>query len=217
LDVTVFAREKVGPMVRGLFPVHERPAVLQMLSHSIVFLTPGNIEWALYKTPFVRTAWNLANLYLLSLGVEPLSNSAPEIVGLSEGTTCYMSIAYFNRKGRFEDFVLHEAAHVFHNCKREAIGLSKRRGREWLLDIDFRKREMFAYACETYSCIVNLGNTVAARRRLLEDIENEQMPPDESLDVRDYIQALRDAIDTRNGWKRILQSCIPPARRAFRV
>jgi hypothetical protein len=213
LDVAAFAREKVGPMVRGLFPAHERPAVLEMLSRSIVFLTPGNIEGALNKTPFVGTAWKLANLYLLSLGAEPLSNNAPEIVGLSEGTTCYVSITYFHRKGRFEDFVVHEAAHVFHNCKRETIGLSKRRGREWLLDIDFRKREMFAYACETYSCIVELGNTMVARRRLLEDVENEQMPPDESFDAKDYIQALRDAIDTRNGWKRILQSCIAPARR----
>jgi hypothetical protein len=72
---------------------------------------------------------------------------------------------------------------------------------------------MFAYACETYSCIVELGNTMTARRRLFEDIENEQMPPDGSFDAKDYIQALRDAIDTRNGWKRILHSCIPPARR----
>src|SRR5271163_2860230 len=88
LDVAAFARAKVGPMVRGFFPACEQPAVLEMLSRSIVFLTPGNIEWALYNTPFVGTAWSLANLYLLSLGAEPLSNSAPEIVGLSEGTTC---------------------------------------------------------------------------------------------------------------------------------
>lgn len=213
LDAGAFARKKLCPMVRGLFPAAEQPAVLEMLSRSIVFLTPSNIELELINTPFVGTAWNLANLYLLSRGARPLSNDAPEIVGLSEGTKCYVSITYFHREGRFEDFVVHEAAHVFHNCKRATIGLPKLRSREWLLEIDFSKRELFAYACEAYSCIVDLGDSPAARRRLLTDIKGERLPPDDRVDVKDYIHALRDAVDTRNGWKLILATCAPPSRR----
>jgi hypothetical protein len=116
--------------------------MLEMLSCSIVFLTPDRIDVVLHDKRFLSTAWRLANLYLLSLGVEPLSDDAPSIVGLSEGTKRYVSIAYFNSNGRFEDFLVHETAHVFHNCKRETLGLSKIRGREWLLDIDFGKQDV---------------------------------------------------------------------------
>ena len=216
LDVEAFAREKLLPMVRGCFPASEQTAVLEMLGRSVIFLTADNIEAVLHTTPFAGTAWTLANLYLLSLGAEPLSDDAPKIVGLSEGTTCYISAAYFQRGSRFEDFLVHEAAHVFHNCKRETIGLPKVRGREWLLEIDFRKREMFAYACEVFSRVIALGSTLAARRRLLTDIENERVLPDDRVDVDDYIQTLRNAVCSSNGWKRILESCKPPSRRPSR-
>ncbi len=48
----------------------------------------------------------------------------PSIVGLNEETTCYASIEYFRNHNPFDDYVIHEAAHIFHNCKREMIGLS---------------------------------------------------------------------------------------------
>jgi len=50
--------------------------------------------------------------------------------------------------------VAHEAAHIFHNCKRRTIGLAEKGKREWLLDIEYRKRETFAYACEAYARIL---------------------------------------------------------------
>ena len=167
LNVEAFVRAKLLPIVRAYFPASEQAAVLEMLGRSVVFLTADNIDAVLHNTPFVGTAWPLANLYLLSLGAEPLSDDAPKIVGFSEGTTCYISTAYFQRESRFEDFLVHEAAHAFHNCKRETIGLPKARGREWLLEIDYRKREMFAYACEAFSRVIALGSTLAARKRLL--------------------------------------------------
>ena len=213
LDVAAFARAKLLPMVRGYFPVSEQTSVLEMLGRSVVFLTADNVDAVLRNTPFVGTAWTLAKLYLLSVGAESLSDDAPKIVGLSEGMTCYISTAYFQRESRFEDFLVHEAAHVFHNCKRATIGLPKVRGREWLLEIDFRKREMCAYACEVFSRVIALGSTPAARRRLLTDIENERAPPDDRVDVDDYIKILRNAVCSSNGWKRILESCKPPSRR----
>jgi hypothetical protein len=36
------------------------------------------------------------------------------------------------------------------------IGLPETRTREWLLPIDFRKRETFGYACEAYARIVEV-------------------------------------------------------------
>jgi hypothetical protein len=78
-----------------------------------------------------------------------------------------VSMAYFRPNGQLDDFVVHEGAHIFHNCKRQTIGLPEVGGREWLLDIDFRKRETFAYVCEAYSRILEVGRSAAARRELL--------------------------------------------------
>jgi hypothetical protein len=108
--------------------------------------------------------------------------------------------------------VVHEAAHIFHNCKRRTAGLAETRRREWLLDIEFRKRETFAYACETYSRIRELGQSPADRRRLLARLENEGPMPPEAVDGDEYLEILGEAVAARNGWKKILSRCGPPRR-----
>ena len=116
----------------------------------------------LREESWLSTAWTLANLYLSSLDAEPLGNGASRVVGISQERTCYVSTEYFATESRFADFVVHEAAHIFHNCKRGSIGLAETRKREWLLDIDFGKREAFAYGCEVYSRSGRGWPTVAA-------------------------------------------------------
>ena len=212
LDVVSFTRSKVEPMVCGLFPGAEQQAVLDVLARSVVFLTPTTIEHVLTQTRYLKTAWSLSNIYLASCGSKLLADDAPELVGLSEETTCYVSMTYFQPNGQFDDFVVHEAAHIFHNCKRQTIGLPEVRGREWLLNIDFGKRETFAYACEAYNRILELGNSTAARRELLSQVENGPLPPDERVDASEYIHVLREAAAARNGWKRILRVCAPPRK-----
>lgn len=206
LDVQAFARAKLAPMVHGLFAMSERKTVLDLLARSIVFLTPENIEPILCGNRWSKTAWDIANLYLSSFGAEPLSETAPPIVGLSEETTWYVSVEYFLANGRFEDFIVHEAAHVFHNCKRQTIGLPYTRRREWILHIAFAKREMFAYACEAYSRILELGRGPTGRRTLLTELRREP-PPEEAAE---YLDVLSEAVAARNGWKRILARCAPP-------
>ena len=92
-----------------------------------------------------------------------------------------MSMAYFRPNGQFDDFVVHEAAHIFHNCKRQTIGLPATGRREWLLDIDFGKRETFAYGCEVYSRMLQLGRSAAARCELLSQAENGLSLPDDRV------------------------------------
>jgi hypothetical protein len=208
LDVN--AREKFAPMVRGLFPQSEQLVILDMLERSVVFLTPATINTVLGKATWLKTAWNLANIYLASLDAKPLSESAPDIVGLSEETTCYVSMKYFRNNDPLEDYVIHEAAHIFHNCKRETIGLQETRRREWLLEIDYFKRETFAYSCEAYSRILELGETRSARSRLLSELVEGAMPPDDRVEGVEYVDILREAVAARNGWKRILERCSPP-------
>jgi hypothetical protein len=144
------ARAKLGPMVRGLFSRNEWEPLLLLLESSVVFLTPDEIEHQIRKAT-LDTAWKLANIYLRSIEAAPLGHDFPPLVGYSEGTTPYISLTYFVNEEPFADFLVHEAAHVFHNAKRETVGLPKRRRCEWLLPIAYRMREAFAYACESYS------------------------------------------------------------------
>ena len=146
------------------------------------------------------------------MGAELLSDTAPRIVGLSEETTCYVSYEYFTHQdeNRFADFVVHEAAHVFHNCKRYTVGLPETRTREFLLNIDFHQRETFAYACEVYSRILELADSRKARLEMLAEVKEEFVPPDDSVDLEKFWTALSAAANARNGWKQILQICAPP-------
>jgi hypothetical protein len=212
MDTVAFTRGNVTPMVRGLFPAAEQERVLDTLARSVVFLTPATIEGVLEQTPWLSTAWDLANLYLVDCGAELLAEDARCLAGLSEGTTCFVSAGYFDQSGRFDDFLVHETAHIFHNCKRVTIGLPETRRKEWLLEIEYGKRETFAYACEAYSRIHELADSSKGWLRLLAEHEQGPMPADERVNADEYMDILREAVTARNGWKRILQRCSPIAR-----
>lgn len=80
--------------MRGLFKRAEVATVLDSLDNSVVFLTPDAIEATLLKED-PTTAWDLASLYLRSIGAEPISKEAQQIVGMSAELTCYVSMKYF--------------------------------------------------------------------------------------------------------------------------
>ena len=206
-DLVEFTREKIAPMVRGLFPQKEQDLVLSLLERSVVFLTPETIEPLIRKAGFLGTAWQVANVYLVGIGAEPLAEEMEHVVGLSVDTTCYVSLAFFSEDDPFADFVVHEAAHIFHNTKRRHVGLRETRRREWLLPIEYRKRETFAYACEAYSCIVGQSSRPSERRNLLERLKHNGVPPDDRVELEEYFDILDHAVDRRNGWKAILERC----------
>jgi hypothetical protein len=211
LDLISWTRRKLTPMVNGLFPEVEREAVLSLLERSVVFLTADNVERVLLGQMWLHTAWSLANMYLSSIDAELLGPEALSLLGLSEETTCYVSADYFADQGRFNDFVIHEAAHVFHNCKRHTAGLPETRRREWLLDIEFKKRETFAYSCEAYGWIVEHARTRAERITLGQDYAaGVHRFTDEVLDADEQASIVSEACESRNGWKAILRRCAPP-------
>jgi hypothetical protein len=175
-------------MVRGLFPRAEQDAVLATIEQSVVFLTSANIERLLFKQSFDGSAWTLANLYLASLGAELLGEDAPHLVGLSEETTCYVSREYFAEDDPFADFIVHEGAHIFHNCKRATIGLRETRTKVWLLDIDYRKRETFAYSCEAYARVLERGKSPAQRRTFAEEYCRAVRISEERVDAGEVAQ-----------------------------
>jgi hypothetical protein len=212
-DLHAWSRSKLSPMVCGLFPTDERAIILDMLARSIVFLTAVNIASVLTVQTWLSTAWDLANIYLASMSAPALWQQALPIVGLSEETTCYVSMTYFEETDPFADFVVHEAAHVFHNCKRATVGLNESRRRESMLDIDYAKRETFAYACEAYSRIVSLAVGVRQRQAALERHAKASLPPDDRVDHDEYLDILGEAVRARNGWQKILKRCAPRQER----
>jgi hypothetical protein len=213
VDLVSLTRSRIEPMVQGLFPRSEQSIVMALLERSVVFLTRENIEAVLREQSYLNSAWHLANLYLSSRGAELLGPDATGLLGLSQETTCYVSLEYFRRRERFADYLVHEAAHVFHNWKRERAGLPFTRTREWLLEIAFRQRETFAYACEAYRRIVELAPTRADQAALVDEYATGPMPSDDSVDAEELISVLREAVQARNGWKRILARCAPSKER----
>jgi len=81
-----------------------------------------------------------------------------------------------------------------------------------LLDIAFGKRETFAYTCEAYARIVELGETRAARLALVDELAARSRPPDERVEGDEYADVLREAAAS-NGWRHILALCAPPLTR----
>jgi hypothetical protein len=210
LDLTSWTRRKLTPMVHGLFPQIEREAILALLERSVVFLMADNIERVLLGQSWLHAAWDLANLYLSSVGAELLGPDAPHLLGLSQETTCYVSTEYFGERGGIEDFVIHESAHVFHNCKRKTAGLPETRTKDWLLDIEFRKRETFAYSCEMYGWIVEHASSPAGRQERAEEFsEKAHRLNEETIEPTEVAEIVREACAARNGWKVTLSRCAP--------
>lgn len=211
-----FVRERLRPMIHGLFPADERDHMLDVVTRSVVFLTHDIVHELIANTSWPNTAWNVARIWLDSIDAPPLSDEATGLLGLSEGTQCLVSLRYFQdiEADPFADYVVHEVAHLFHNNKRRYVDLPAKGRREWILDIEFRKRELFAHACEFYSHIAAAAKDRRGRERLVEDLApraggfSDQVDPDELIDV------LREAAGARNGWRRILRRCAPPSRRA---
>ena len=210
---SAFARRRLAPMVTGLFSAKERDVVLGVVERSVVFLTRDVALRLIEEVDFESSAWQIANVYLCGIGAPTLGDGDFCALGLSEETRCYVSLAYFEEDNPYADYVVHEAAHIFHNTKRERIGLPHTRYREWMLQIDFCKRETFAYTCEVYSRILQLSSTPAQRRAHLEAYVERPIPGEERVDTAEHMDILTEAVGARNGWKRILKRCAPPRRR----
>lgn len=158
---------------------------------------------------FDRSAWTIANLYRGGVGAELLADDAPSLAGLSEETTCYVSPDYFAEEDLFANFIVHEVAHIFHNCKRSTIGSVKPGPRVWLLDMEYRNGETFPYACEAYARILERGTNSVERRALAEECGRDARMPDELVDPAEVAGIVREATAAHNGWKVILELCAP--------
>lgn len=140
-------RERIGPLVAGLFPEPDAAVLLDALPPRVVVLAPSGFG-AVIETVPLRTAWDLANLLLDDLGAPPLADDVPELDGL-----CAAGRAFLLPRALEEtrpDVVVHEVAHLLHSLRRGEVGLGP--PTRPLLNVPPRRRETFAYACEVWTC-----------------------------------------------------------------
>jgi hypothetical protein len=76
-------------------------------------------------------------------------------------------------------------------------------------EIDRYQRETFAYACEAYSRLLELGRTPSICKSLLLELTGADAPPEDRVKRDEYVDILTEAASARNGWKRILARCAP--------
>ena len=133
---------------------------------------------------------------------------APDSLGLSMETTCYLAPAYFEEADPFADFLVHEVAHICHNCERQRVGLPCTRRREWLLDIAFPNRETFADSCEAFARVVQRAPRPGDRPAVAAAFDGFGTF-DGAVDADEVADIVREAARRRNGWKVILSRCAP--------
>jgi hypothetical protein len=83
-----------------------------------------------------------------------------------------------------------------------------------LLDIEYRKRETFAYACEAYAGVLERWKRPTERLALAEEYGRSVRISEERVDACEVANIVRAAVATRNGWKVILARCAPTYRPA---
>ncbi len=210
-DADELTRNKVEEMVRGLFPRAEQALVLAAIERSVVFVTAANVESVLFDHRFNSSAWTVANLYLAAVRAELLSEDAPRLVGLSEDRTCFVSPEYFVEDDLFADFIVHEVAHIFHNCRRTTVGLPETRSKVRPLEIEYSKRETLAYSCEAHSRIIERAKTRNARIALADCYQPRIS--DDRVDAAELCGIVQAAALARNGWKLILSRCAAAQQR----
>ena len=97
VDAT-FARNKLAPMVRGLFPRKEHDLVLGVVEQSIIVLTREAALRSIMEASFLRSAWQIANVYLCGIDAPTLAHTGGHTfraLGMNVETSCYVSLAYF--------------------------------------------------------------------------------------------------------------------------
>jgi hypothetical protein len=91
--------------------------------------------------------------------------------------------------------------------------LRETRTREWLLEIEFRKRETFAYSCESYGWFVEHGRSRRERLAMSQEFaKGASRFAEEHLDAEELADIVTEACEARDGWKAILSRCAAERR-----
>ncbi|PYT24115.1 MAG: hypothetical protein DMG58_26635 [Acidobacteria bacterium] len=129
-----------------------------------------------------------------------------ECDGLSTGDFTHVRCSAYETNDPYSDVTVHEAAHLLHYLKPEHNGLHVRRGQERFVDVEFRYRELFAFACEAYSRVTrhrDRQSRISFAEKMQEDAFS--FPTGHIEEVAALVLA---AARARNGWRVIHEASV---------
>ena len=201
--------ERVHPMIKGIVQPDWQAVALRELTLRIFVLNFQGAKAALeaeLSTGWLSDAWQVLWICFEDHGLKPPAGTETECDGLSAGQFAHVRWSSYATKDPYSDVVVHEAAHLLHYLKPEHYGLHIRRGQERFVDVEFKHRELFAYACEAYSRVVLQGerkSRIAFAGKMSEDAFS--FPKECRVPVADLVLA---AAHARNGWRVIRESTV---------
>jgi hypothetical protein len=202
-------RSRINSMVKGLVQSDWQEIALCELSARTFVLNFQGAKAAIdaeLSTCYMGSAWQILWALFGDYGIKP-DEIRVECDGIA-GDFAHARWSAYETTDPYSDVVVHEAAHLLHYLKPGHYGLHVRRGQERLVDVEFRHRELFAYACEAFSRVV------LHRQRRLRISFAEKMLEDAFSFPRGQIQQVAalvvDAARARRGWRIIREATIIP-------
>jgi hypothetical protein len=200
-------RGHVEPMVRGLVQKDwQEVALRELVSRTFVLNYCGAKSALEVELPScdMDSAWRILWGLYGDYGLKP-EDVEMTCDGLA-GDFAHVRWSAYETKDPYSDVVVHEAAHLLHYLKPRNFGLDVRRHQERFVDIEFRHRELFAFACEAYSRVV-LHRPRQSRVAFAENMrENAFSFPRGSIEEVGAL--VLDAARARNGWRVIREATV---------
>lgn len=193
-------RPSVEPMVNGLVQREwQEVAVRELISRTFVLNFRGAKAAMEVELPScdMESAWRILWALYGDYGLKP-NDIEMTCDGLA-GDFAHVRWSAYQTKDPYSDVIVHEAAHLLHYLKPRNFGLHVRRHQERFVDVEFRHRELFAFACEAYSRVV-LHGPRKPRIAFAESMKHDafSFPTGQMEEVAALVL---NAARARNGWR----------------
>ncbi len=204
---TEMVRARVEPMVRGLVQKDwQEVALRELVSRTFVLNFRGARTALEVELPScdMDSAWRILWGFYGDHGLKP-----DDVEMTCDGLACdfaHVRWSAYETQDPYSDVVVHETAHLLHYLKPTNFGLDIRRHQQRFVDIEFRHRELFAFACEAYSRVVLRGprpSRVAFAQKMCEGAFSFPRGS-----IEEVAALVLNAARARNGWRVIREATV---------
>jgi len=200
-------RARVEPMVKGLVQKDwQEISLRELVSRTFVLNFRGAKAALEVELPScdMDSAWRILWGFYGDQGLKP-----DDVEMTCDGLACdfaHVRWSAYETKDPYSDVVVHETAHLLHYLKPTNFGLDVRRHQERFVDVEFRHRELFAFACEAYSRVILRGprqSRVAFAENMREGAFS--FP---SGSIGEVTALVLNSARARNGWRVIREATV---------
>ena len=200
-------RRRIEPMVKGLVQHDWQEIALREIIARTFILNFQGAKAAIdaeLSTCFMGSAWRILWALFGDHGLKP-EDVEVGCDGLA-GDFAHVRWSAYETNDPYSDVVVHEGAHMLHYLKPSHSGLNVRRGQERFVDTDFCHRELFAYSCEAYSCVVLHGER-KSRIAFADKMQQEAFSFPRGQ-IEEVAALVLEAARARNGWRVIREATV---------